>query len=92
MERATELRVAIDNQEGYINHGGSPPEEQGTLAPHQAHQPKVLVPGRRTPTTFGCETQWDFWVGQKAAGNPDILLKGPHRPVRRHSPWVPIKG
>lgn len=56
-----------------------PPEERGVPAPHWAPQLGALVPGRRIPTTSGCENQWGFRLGE---------MEGCWKP--RHPPTGPV--
>lgn len=47
--------------------------------PCWAPQSRASVPGRGAPIIPGCENQKGFGLStQKAAGDPGVLLKGPH--------------
>lgn len=73
---APNLHVVDENWEGYLRHGGA---RNPSLTP--GSQPGVLVPGRRVPTTSGCEKQQGFQPSgwdQRWRETQDILLKSLH--------------
>lgn len=73
---APNLHVVDENWEGYLRHGGA---RNPSLTP--GSQPGVLVPGRRVPTTSGCEKQWGFQPSgwdRRCRETQDILLKSLH--------------
>ena len=49
---------ADKGQEGYFSFRAAL-EEQGVPAPHEGPQPRVPVPVREVPLTYGCKNQWE---------------------------------
>lgn len=81
--------VAVKNQEGYLL-CCSPQWECRVLAPKWVPQPRDPVLRKGVPITAGCGNQQELHlVRQRAAGDSDILLKGPEN-RHTHSQTFPL--